>query len=493
MSVSCTIDNRRSVKADAVVIFIYQDESLFKAQRKNLIDSIPHLQPLLDSGDFSGKKYSTSVGYVGSAATAPRFILVGLGIQNEVTTEIIRRSSASATKSAAALRCKHVAFEVPVVPGIDSNTVAQAAVEGAMLSQYGFVKYKSNSDETKPFVTDFTFYCDRARAKAVAKGAAIAQAIVSGVVIARDLANAPNNEIYPQTLAKRASDLGKKNGFSTTILDKKKIEELGMGGLLGVNKGSVNPPVFIVMQYNGGPKSKKPIVLVGKGITFDTGGISIKPAANMSDMKGDMHGAASVIGTMVAASKLGLKKNLIGLIPSTENMPSGSAMVPGDILKFMNGKTAEIDNTDAEGRLVLADALCYAARYNPEVVIDLATLTGACVVALGNVTTGMFGTDEATKGRLKAAADRTNEYVCEMPIYEEYEEMLSSDYADIKNSGGRNAGSITAALFLKHFVSYPWVHLDIAGTSMLAKPSYYQPKGCTGIGVRLLIESLRHW
>lgn len=493
MSVSCTIDKRHSVKADAVAIFIYQDENIFKSQRTDLIARIPQLQPFLDSGDFTGKKYSTAVEYVGIAASSPRFVLVGLGNQNEVTPEIIRCASACATKSAASLRCKHIAMEVPSVPGIDTATTAQATVEGAMLSQYGFVKYKTENGDKKTFVTEFTFFSERARAKGVIKGASIAQAIVSGVTIARDLANAPNNEIYPQTLAKKASELGKKNGFSTTILDKTKIEELGMGGLLGVNKGSVNPPVFIVMQYNGASKTKKPIVLVGKGITFDTGGISIKPAANMSDMKGDMHGAASVIGTMVVAAKLGLKKNLIGLIPSTENMPSGSAMVPGDILKFMNGKTAEIDNTDAEGRLILADALCYAERYNPEVVIDLATLTGACVVALGNVTTGMFGTDEATKNRLKDAAARTNEYVCEMPIYEEYEEMILSDYADLKNSGGRNAGSITAALFLKHFVSYPWVHLDIAGTAMVSKPGYYTPKGNTGVGVRLLTDTLRHW
>ena len=210
-------------------------------------------------------------------------------------------------------------------------------------------------------------------------------------------------------------------------------------------------------------------------------------------MKSDMHGAASVIGTMYTIAKLGLKRNVIALVPSTENMPSGTAYVPGDILTFMNGKTAEIDNTDAEGRLVLADALCYADRYKPSAVIDLATLTGACVVALGTVTTGMMGTDEKTKNRLRLAADKTNEYVCELPLYEEYEEQISSDYADIKNSGGRNAGAITAALFLKHFVSYPWVHLDIAGTGIQPKLSHYTTKGASGVGVRLLTEMLRHW
>ena len=362
-----------------------------------------------------------------------------------------------------------------------------------MLSQYGFVKYKTINEGSSAFVTKFTVISDKVRSKSVARGVEAAEAITLGVITTRDLANAPNNEIYPQSLAKRAEELGKKNGFSVKVLDKAKIAELKMGGLIGVNQGSARPPVFIVLQYNGGTKTQKPIVLVGKGVTFDTGGISIKPSAGMSDMKGDMHGAASVIGTFVAAAKLGIKKNLIGLIPSTDNMPSGSAYVPGDILTFMNGKTAEIDNTDAEGRLILADALCYADRYNPETVIDLATLTGACVVALGEVTTGMMGTDDATKSRLKMAAERTNEYVCELPLHQEYEDLIKSDYADIKNSGGRAAGTITAALFLKHFVSYPWVHLDIAGTGSLSKSSHYIPKGNTGVGVRLLIDALRNW
>ena len=313
------------------------------------------------------------------------------------------------------------------------------------------------------------------------------------MIVARDLANAPNNEIYPQTLAKTARALGRKYGFKTTVLDKKKITELKMGGLLGVNLGSVRPPVFIIMEHNGGPKGQKPIVLVGKGITFDTGGISIKPAAGMADMKGDMHGAASVIGTMVAAANAGVKRNIIGLVPSTENMPSGSAMVPGDILTFMNGKTAEIDNTDAEGRLILADALSYADRYKPEGVIDLATLTGAAVVALGHVTTGMMGNDDAMKRRLEQAGQRTYERVCELPLYEEYEDLIASDVADIKNSGGRWAGTITAGLFLQHFVSYPWIHLDIAGTSHPMKGGPYIPKGHSGVGVRLLIDAIQNW
>jgi leucyl aminopeptidase len=491
MSISCVSGTRRSIKAHAVVIFFQQDAKAFSAATKELIADIPHLQPLIDSGDFEGKKLQTCVGYVGSAALAPRFILVGLGESGDVSLERIRKAAGIATKRAASVNCTNVAYELPTVGNLDAQVVAKAVAEGAMLSQYAYLRHKTASEEK--FVTKFTIFTTSESLKAARKGATEAAAIAEGVIEARDLANAPNNVIYPETLGKRAVALGKKFGFKTTVLGMKQVQDLKMGGLLGVNQGSVRPPVFIVMEYNGGPKSQKPVVLVGKGITFDTGGISLKPAPGMSEMKSDMHGAASVIGAMVAVAGLGLKRNVVALVPSTENMPSGSAMVPGDIISFMNGKTAEIDNTDAEGRLVLADALCYAERYKPEAVIDLATLTGAVVVALGNTTTGMMGTDATTMARLKSAADVTNEYVCELPLYEEYEELISSDVADVKNSGGRAAGSITAGLFLKKFVSYPWVHLDIAGTGIAPKANSYVPKGGTGVGVRLLTEALQNW
>jgi len=475
-----------------VIVFTVEDEKAFKATRRSLISDLPLLQPLLDAGDMTGKKLTVATGYVGTAARTPRFIVVGLGKAAEVTAETLRRASATGVNRAAALGCSHVAIELPSVKGLSAEDVAHALTEGAVLSQYSFTKYKTINKNSK-LVGKFTLLSDDASLAKARKGAKAAEQVAAGVIVARDLANAPNNEIYPQTLASTARALGRKYGFKVSVLDKKKITELKMGGLLGVNQGSVRPPVFIIMEHNGGPKGQKPIVLVGKGITFDTGGISIKPAAGMSDMKGDMHGAASVIGTMVAAANMGLKRNIIGLVPSTENMPSGSAMVPGDIISFMNGKTAEIDNTDAEGRLILADALCYADRYKPEAVIDLATLTGACLVALGHVTTGMMGTDDATMRRLEKAGQRTFERVCELPLYEEYEELINSDVADIKNSGGRWAGTITAGLFLKHFVTYPWVHLDIAGTSNPPKGGPYVPKGHSGVGVRLLINAIQNW
>jgi leucyl aminopeptidase len=330
--------------------------------------------------------------------------------------------------------------------------------------------------------------------KEVKQGAATGEAVANGVVLARDLINAPSNEIYPETLARRAQQELQPVGVKVTALDKKKIEQLNMGGLLAVNQGSARPPFFLIMEWKGGPKNERPIVFVGKGITFDSGGISIKPGPGMGDMKMDMGGSGAVIGAMLAVAALKIPHNVIGLIPTTENMPSGSAYKPGDIITFLNGKTAEIDNTDAEGRLVLADALSYADRYKPQAVIDLATLTGAIVVALGEIGTGLFGNNPALNARIREAADRTYDRVVELPLWEEYEELIKSDVADVKNSGGRAAGSITAALFLQHFIGdYPWAHLDIAGTGMSTRVSGYVQKGGTGSGVRLLVDLVQHW
>jgi leucyl aminopeptidase len=372
MSVTTVVGTRRTAKADAIIVFVAQDEKHFAAAQKSLTSDIPHLLPLFASGDFTAKANQTALAYGGSATASPRVILVGMGPMASITPEKIRRAAAAGTKRAGASGCSSVAIEAMPMNGIDSATVAQAITEGSMLSQYRYDKYKTIKSESNGLVKKVTLVTDRPHLKAVTKGAGVGEHIVGGVTLARDLANAPNCEIYPETLAKKVQEVGKKAGYKTTVLDKKKIEDLKMGGLLGVNAGSVRPPVFIIMEHMKGPKNEKPLVLVGKGITFDTGGISIKPAAGMSDMKSDMHGAASVIGTMYTLAKLGVKRNVIALVPSTENMPSGTAYVPGDILTFMNGKTAEIDNTDAEGRLILADALCYADRFKPSAVIDLA-------------------------------------------------------------------------------------------------------------------------
>jgi leucyl aminopeptidase len=309
---------------------------------------------------------------------------------------------------------------------------------------------------------------------------------------ARNLANAPGNELYPETLAEKARNLGSEFGFDVTVLEEPELKDLGMGGILGVAQGSSRSPRLIILEY--GKSSGKPVVLVGKGVTFDSGGISIKPSANMAEMKMDMSGAAAVIGTFEAVARLKLPVRIVGLIPAVENMPSGSSLRPGDILRHYGGKTSEVDNTDAEGRLILADALGYASQFKPAAVVDLATLTGACVVALGHQASGMMGNDAPLMARLKAAGEETYERVWELPMFDEYEKLIKSDVADVKNVGGRWAGAITAAWFLKKFTgTYRWAHLDIAGTAILEDASEYHQRGGSGVGVRLLTEFLRRW
>jgi len=326
---------------------------------------------------------------------------------------------------------------------------------------------------------------------AIRRSISRASTVCASVILARDLENAPGNEIYPETLAAAARTAGARSGFRVTVWDEKRLRSTGFGGLLAVNSGSDRPARFIIMERNGGVKGLETIVLVGKGVTFDSGGISIKPAGGMGEMKMDMSGAAAVIGTMEAASRLKLPVHLVGLVPTTENLLGGSAMRPGDIITHYGGTTSEVDNTDAEGRLILADALAWASTYKPAAVIDLATLTGACVVALGNHATGMMGNDEVLMAELKAAGEKTFERVWPLPMFEEYEKQIRSHVADVKNIGGRWAGAITAGLFLKKFIGkHPWVHLDIAGTAILEDSLPYAPRGGSGIGVRLLVEFL---
>jgi leucyl aminopeptidase len=295
----------------------------------------------------------------------------------------------------------------------------------------------------------------------------------------------------PTRVAAEAKKIGRERNVRVKILERAQAERLGMGAFLGVARGSHEPPKFIVLEYTGSRRNGKPVVIVGKTITFDTGGISLKPAENMEQMKADMTGGAEVLATVRAASRLRLPLHLIGILPATENMPGGRAIKPGDILTSLSGKTIEVQNTDAEGRLILADGLAYAARLKPAAVIDIATLTGACVVALGQFAIGMFGNDEPLKRSVREAGLKAGERVWEMPLWEEYFEQLKSDVADMRNIGGRGGGMITAALFLSKFTGdHPWVHLDIASTDWSERERAYIPKGPTGIGTRLLIQYL---
>ena len=359
---------------------------------------------------------------------------------------------------------------------------AEVAVTGAADAVYVY-RHTKPSATPAPALQKLSVLCTKAESKAVQAGLARGEAIAHGVRVARECANRPANHATPTFLADQAKQLGKQFGFKVEVLDRKAVEKLGMGAFLAVAQGSEEPLRFIVVRYEGASKSQAPVVLVGKGITFDTGGISIKPSADMDEMKFDMCGAASVLGTLRAIGELKPKVNVVGIIPACENMPSGRAVKPGDVVTSMSGQTIEILNTDAEGRLILCDALTYAERFKPAVVVDIATLTGACIIALGHHNSGLFTADDALAAELLAASRKALDPAWRMPLDEEYDEGLKSNFADMANVGSRAGGAITAAMFLRKFTGkYRWAHLDIAGTAWKSGAA----KGSTGRPVPLL-------
>lgn len=492
----------RHTRTDVAAVFVPENAGQFRTRTAQLNQITENqLAPFLDTKDFRGKEGELIVIYPKNGLPCRRLIVVGLGVQKKLTLEKIRRAAAGAAKRARSYKIRSLAIEMIDYAAVKdilqcsyAETV-QALAEGASLSLYTFDKYISKKEKkTKKIISLIIFDDDRRRIADGIRGVEYASVLCDATFLARDLENAPANEIYPETLARFARRSARTYRYTATVFDTKKIEHLGMGGLLAVNQGSSKPPRFIILEYGQKKKKTDTIVLVGKGITFDSGGISLKQSTGMAEMKMDMSGAAAVIGTFEACARLKLNIHLVGLIPATENMPSGEALKPGDIIRHYNGTTTEVDNTDAEGRLILADALAYASTFKPNAIIDLATLTGACVIALGHQVTGMMGTNEELMTRLTSAGEKTYERVWRLPLFDEYEKHIKSDIADVKNTGGRWAGAITAGWFLKKFVgSYPWVHLDIAGTAMIEEPLDYVPKGGSGVGVRLLIEMLRHW
>lgn len=450
------------------------------------------INEICTAGEFKGSLGELTTIHTMGKLAAKRVVLVGLGAEESLNPQALRRASAIATRHLQSTGAHHIALALNwPSSGIAAEAGAQAQVEGALLGLYSFKKYQHHADDTTKGrkVTKIRLLSGGA------DEAALNQAIRRGIALAeatnftRDLVNEPPNVLNPSELAKRASAMAKQNGLECEVLDRPQMQELGMGGLLGVAQGSAEPPKFIILRYRGAPQSAdKGIALVGKGITFDTGGISIKPADRMDEMKADMAGAAAVIGAMQAIAVLKPAVNVTALVPSSENMPSGTAYRPGDILRIMNGKTIEIVNTDAEGRLVLADALSYAAKEGLSPIIDVATLTGGIVVALGSVMSGLFCNDEQLRDELMAAGQAAGEKFWPMPLDEEYAEQIKSEIADIKQTGGRGASSVTAAKILQNFVGdAQWAHLDIAGTDSTEKKPY-QEKGATGVAVRTLAE-----
>ncbi|MEM4311562.1 MAG: leucyl aminopeptidase [Nitrososphaerales archaeon] len=453
------------------------------------------IRDLKELGDFKGRKKEVSLIYP-SNYKAKRIFLLGLGKREELELEDIREASGKIALKARELKLKVYSSLVIGRAKFSLEESIFSMAEASNLALYSFNQYKKKEKEEEFKPEEFRIIVkaeelDLAN-EAIKRGNIVAEA----TNLARDIANAPPHDMPPRRLAEIAKEICEKNNMNITIWDKKQILEKGMGGLVAVSKGSEEEPRFIVMEYKG--SEDKPLIIVGKAVTFDSGGISIKPSEKMEEMKYDKAGGASVIGIMKAISELKLKAHVIGIIPAVENLPSGSAYKPGDIITFYNRKSSEVISTDAEGRMILADALSYACTLNPKAIIDLATLTGACVIALGNHASGLISNNDDLANRLYNSGMRSCEKVWRLPLWSEYFEQIKSDVADIKNSGGKGGGAITAAAFLKHFVddNTPWAHLDIAGTAWTQENTIsksYQPKGATGIGVRLILDMIINW
>jgi leucyl aminopeptidase len=455
------------------------------------------------AGDFRGKKGEVAVFYPRGTLPARRVLIVGLGMQDKFDLEIVRWVAAAAARQARSLGVRSFSSIIHGggAGGFALEAAAQAVVEGTILSLYRYQELK-NKPPDRPDPENFTLVqFDADRLPEVEAGARMGQIVAEAACLARDLVNRPANYATPGDLAELALEIaGEFDSMRCQVLSEEDASELGMGSFLGVAQGSDEPAVMIVMEHNPGREELDTVVLVGKGITFDTGGISLKGSENLDRMRGDMAGAAAVLATMYAVGELDLPLHVVGLAPATENMPGGSAYKPGDVLEAMNGKTIEVISTDAEGRLILADALAYAARFEPKAVVDLATLTGACVIALGRgMAAGVFSSDDDLLARLTAASKASGERIWPMPLYDEYLDAIESLTADVTNSGGRFGGVGTSAIFLKQFAEgYPWAHVDIAGMSFEERPGTpkrpaYLQKGGTGFGVRLMVQFLRDW
>ncbi len=460
------------------------------------------IRALIASGDFKGKLGETAVLYPHGEILATRVIVVGLGRSDEFSLDRARQAAGAAAAKAVVLGCRSMASVVhgAGAGGLDARSAARATAEGSELGAYQFNEYKSKAN-TKVLSNVTLVEMEAAKVADMEAGAHEGQVFGECANFARDLVNQPPNMCTPSYLAAKAEQIAAAFGLTSKVLGVNEIRELGMGAFLGVAQGSQESPHFIVLEYWPGTTKmgeRSPVVLVGKGITFDTGGYSIKQANDMPEMKSDMGGAAAVLGAVRAAAMLNLPVPVVGLVPTCENMISGGAYRPADILTAMNGKTIEVTNTDAEGRLLLADALAYAKRYNPEAVIDMATLTGSAMIALGRGgAAALFSEHQPLVQRIMAAGEASGERVWPMPMYPDYREWMNSDVADVKNSAGdRYAGVGVSAAFLKEFAEgYPWAHVDIAPVAYAVKGQMVKPYGygATGFGVRLAATLLKSW
>lgn len=450
---------------------------------------------LIEANDFTGKAGQTLLLYPRGAVAPKRLLLIGLGPSEKVSAEGIRRAAATAVRQVQTLQVAECTISTNGSLPLAPEVTAQAFAEGIELGAYRYDRYRTGLSDAQRFVVERVIVVTNGGVPEIQAGLTTGQVIARGVAAARDLVNTPPNALNPAVFADEAVALGKRSGLKVTVLDKAQLTADNFGALLAVAQGSANEPRLIVIEHGEAKTGTPTICLVGKGLTFDSGGLSLKPADAMMTMKSDMGGGAAVFGTMQALSELKLPLHVVGIIGAVENMPSGTAFRPDDVITARSGKTIEVLNTDAEGRIVLADCLNYALQYKPDAIIELSTLTGAIVIALGSHAIGMFPTNQALSERLSKAGDASGERVWPLPMWDEYFDMIKSEVADIKNIGGRPAGSITAAAFLANFVGdSPFAHLDIAGTAFAEKPAKpYNAPGGTGVGVRLLAEFLRSY
>ena len=457
------------------------------------------LAAALASGDFRGRAGDSVLLYPGEASKLERVLLLGLGDAAEIDSDRLRRAAGTSARRAADSRARRMAIWVPPLRLLKPAASARALTEGAILGSYGFDLYREKRDDAPAPPGSLTLFYDRLPQVAAARRSAGEGRIAADCQnLARQLVDLPANELSPATLASRARSVAREVGLASRVMGPSELTRRKLGGLLAVGQGSANPPRLIVLEHNAprrGARRLPTLCIVGKGITFDSGGLSLKPATGMELMKDDMGGAAAVIGILRAAALLELPLHVSGIIAAAENMPGGSAYRPGDVVRTMSGKTVEVVNTDAEGRLALADALHYAcSRWRPEAIVDLATLTGACQVALGPWASGIFGNHTPMIEAIRRAGETTGETAWPLPLFDGHRKTVRDSLADLRNSTGREAGASTAAAFLESFVGdRRWVHIDIAGTAWAKKASPYQPRGATGVGVRLVVEFLRNF
>ena len=475
-------------KADLVVV------PFFKTKKGadpavNLPDLKGVINPILKAGDFNGKEGATMLAYL-TGKTEKRLLLLGLGEEKSCTMETLRRGYSAAMKRCQGKKWVNVNFVLPKHGKLDTREITRAVSEGIALSAYVYDQWKSKEGK-KPFYVKKATLIGAKDSKIGKK----TLEILTGVNLARDLINGNALDVTPETLAAEAKKMARKfPSVKASVLNKKQLEKEKMGLLLAVGSGSRIDPALVILEYRGAPRNEDLTMVVGKGITFDTGGVNLKPTNFIEDMRADMGGAAAAIGLIQAAASIKLKANIVALVPTTENAMDALSYKPGDVYRAHSGKTVEITNTDAEGRLVLADALSYGQkRFSPDRIIDMATLTGAMVIALGEVRAGLFSNNDKLAKVCEKAGEATGERVWRMPLDPEYMSLMKSDIADIRNSGKkRAAGSITAAIFLQEFIQKktPWIHLDIAGTAFLDSPKDYHLSQASGSGVRLLVELL---